>query len=213
MVIQGVIVNCQLSCGNILSTLLFCAALLPTMGGASRADNKVMGQVNFVPAAKADKSAGVWIDGQYVGFVGELKGDKKVMLLPGEHEITVRQSGYTDWTQKITVQPGQVQDLRIQLQKDPSAQYPSVTSEVKLKVQPDRAAVFLDGQFVGYVHEFGGLGRAMLMPPGKHQIKIALVGYRDFTTEVNLQPDQQFTLKTILTPASVDQADPSVKKE
>jgi PEGA domain len=188
-------------------------ALTLLLPAPSRGDNKVMGRVDFVPAGKAEKSAGVWVDGQYVGFVNELKGDKKVMLLPGDHEITVRQSGYTDWTQKITVQPAQTLQLTVKLEKDLRFQYPSVTSEVKLKVEPNRAAVFVDGAFVGYVRQFGGVGRAMLVAPGKHQIKIALVGYRDFTTEVNLQPNQKFTLKTDLVPASVEQADPAVKKD
>ena len=178
-----------------------------------RADNKVMGQVIFVPATKAEKSAGVWVDAQYVGFIGELKGDKKILLLPGDHEIIVRQSGYVDWSQKVTAQPGQPITLTVKLDKDPRVQYSDVTSEVKLKVEPDRAAVFLDGAFVGYVHEFGGLGRAMLIAPGKHEIKIALVGYKDFTTEVNLQPNQKFTVETKLVPGSVDQADPAVKQQ
>ena len=177
------------------------------------ADNKVMGQVIFTPATKAEKSAGVWVDGQYVGFIGELKGDKKILLLPGDHEIIVRQSGYVDWSQKVTAQPGQPITLTVKLDKDPRVQYSHVTSEVKLKVEPDRAAVFLDGAFVGYVHEFGGLGRAMLIAPGKHEIKIALVGYKDFTTEVNLQPNQKFTVETKLVPGSVDQADPAVKQQ
>lgn len=196
---------------RVLACVIFVFSFLVCAG--SRADNKVMGQVVFVPATKVEKSAGVWVDGQYVGFIGELKGDKKVLLLPGDHEITVKQSGYTDWTEKVTAQPGQPITLTVKLDKDPRVQYSKVTSEVKLKVEPDRAAVFLDGAFVGYVHEFGGLGRAMLVAPGKHEIKIALVGYRDFTTEVNLQPDQKFTVETKLTPGSVDQADPAVKKD
>lgn len=179
----------------------------------SRADNKVMGQVVFAPAGKVEKSAGVWVDGQYVGHIGELKGDKKVLLLPGDHDITVKQSGYTDWSQKVTAQPGQPITLTVKLEKDPRVQYSKVTSEVKLKVEPDRAAVFLDGAFVGYVHEFGGVGRSMLVAPGKHEIKIALVGYKDFTTEVNLQPDQKFTVETKLVLGSVDQSDPAVKKD
>lgn len=180
---------------------------------AVRADNKILGQINFVPAGKAEKSAGVWVDGQYVGHVSELKGDKKILLMPGAHTIVVRQSGYKDWTNDITVQPGQDVNMGIQLERNPQAKLPSVTAQVKLDVDPDRAAVFLDGQFVGYAHEFGGLGRAMLLAPGKHQIKIALVGYRDFTTDVNLQPHQKFTLKTSLVPGSVQQADPSVKQQ
>jgi PEGA domain len=175
--------------------------------------NKVMGQVNFTPATKVERNAGVWIDGQYVGYVGELKGDKKILLLPGEHEITVRQSGYRDLTQKIIVEPGSVRELALKMDKDPRVQFPEVTSEVKIKVTPDRAAVFLDNAFVGYVHEFGGMGRAMLVSPGKHQLKIALAGYKDFTTDVNLQPKQKFTLKTNLLPASITEADPAIKKQ
>ena len=125
----------------------------------------------------------------------------------------MRQSGYTDLDQKVTVEPGKTLSLSIQLTKDPRVQYSQVTSEIKLKVEPDRAAVFLDNTFVGYVHEFGGVGRAMLVSPGKHEIKIALPGYRDFTTEVNLLPKQKFTIKTDLLQGSISQADPAVKKD
>jgi len=197
--------------------VIFAAAILVAcLAGTAttaRSDNKVLGRVNFVAASKPGKTAGVWIDGQYVGHVSELKGNKKILLMPGKHLITIRQTGYTDWTDDVVIQPGEELNLPIQLEKNPQARYPSVTSQVKLDVDPDRAAVFVDSQFVGYAHQFGGLGRAMLVAPGKHQIKIALVGYRDFTTEVNLQPNQKFTLKTSLIPGSVEVADPSVKKK
>jgi hypothetical protein len=186
------------------------ASLLPAPA-AHADDNKIMGEVDFVPATKVEKSAGVWIDGQYVGHISELKGDKKILLLPGEHSLNVRQSGYTDFEQKVTVEPGKTLAVTVQLAKDPSVQYSKVTSEIKLHVEPDRAAVFVDGAFVGYVHEFGGVGRAMLVSPGKHEIKIALPGYRDFTSEVNLLPKQKFTIKTDLLPGSINQADPAVK--
>ena len=197
---------------GVLFVFLVCALVT----GALRvrgADNKVMGQVDFVPSTKVEKSAGVWIDGQYVGHISELKGDKKILLLPGAHDVDVRQSGYADFEQKVTVEPGKVLALMIQLTKDPRVQYSQVTSEIKLHVEPDRAAVFLDGSFVGYVHEFGGVGRSMLVSPGKHEIKIALPGYRDFTSEVNLLPKQKFTVKTKLLTGSINQADPAVKKD
>ncbi len=176
-------------------------------------DNKVMGQVDFMPATKTERGAGVWIDGQYVGYVNELKGDKKILLLPGDHDIVSRQSGYKDFEQNVTVEPGKTIELAIRLTKDPRVKYSTVTAEVKIHVEPDRAAVFLDGTFVGYVHEFGGVGRAMLVNPGKHEIKIALPGYRDFTTEVNLLPKQKYTIETKLLPGSITQADPAVKKD
>jgi len=61
------------------------------------AGNQVMGEIEFMGKSKVEKSSGVWVDGQYVGYLKELKGSKKVLLLPGEHVITVRQNGYQDF--------------------------------------------------------------------------------------------------------------------
>jgi hypothetical protein len=71
----------------------------------------------------------------------------------------------------------------------------------------------VDDGFVGTVQEFGGVGRGMLVNPGKHRVKIALPGYQAFETEVNLLPRQKITLKTNLVPGSITQAGPSIKKD
>ncbi len=65
---------------------------------ASAQSSKVMGEVRFEGDTQLDRDSGVWIDGTYVGYVKELKGDKKVLLLPGKHQIAVRQAGYADFT-------------------------------------------------------------------------------------------------------------------
>lgn len=180
---------------------------------AQNAQNQVLGEVQFVGKTKVEKTSGVWIDEQYVGYVEELKDDKKVLLLPGEHEIFVRQSGYTDFTEKVVVEPGKKVVLHVTMQRDSRSQFPTVTSQLKLKVIPDRAAVFVDDGFVGTVHEFSGVGRGMLVSPGKHRVKIALPGYQVFETEVNLLPKQKITIKTNLVPGSITQAGPSIKKD
>jgi len=171
-----------------------------------------MGQVEFVGKTKAEKTAGVWVDGQYVGFVNELKGDKKVLLLPGEHTISARQTGYIELTQKIVTEPGKKTILTITLEKDPKAQFSASNAQVKLKITPERAAVFVDGQFAGTANQFQGVGRAMLIAPGKHHIKIGLVGYQPFETDVTLAPNQKFTIKTDLLEGGAMQADPAIKK-
>jgi hypothetical protein len=176
------------------------------------AQNEVMGEVRFSGLTSLEKDAGVWVDGQYVGYLKELKGSKKVMLLPGEHEITVRQSGYDDFTQKIVVEPGQAQTVSAVLHRSPRATVPDVTSTLKLKIEPKRAAVFLDDKFVGHASEFGGAFRSMLLSPGKHRIKVELPGYRTFETEVNLLPGQKSEVKTKLVPGSIQQADPLIKQ-
>ncbi len=92
------------------------------------------------------------------------------------------------------------------MEKDPQAQYPKVTAEVKISVRPGRAAVFVDDRFVGHVDEFDGLGHGMLLSPGKHEVKITLPGYHTFETEIRLLPHQKFILKTDLLEASITQA-------
>jgi hypothetical protein len=188
---------------------VFCSLILSTV---SLAQNQVLGEVQLVGKTKADKTSGVWVDGQYVGYVHELKDDKKLLLLPGEHEIAVRQSGYTDFAQKVVVEPRKKIVVRVVMLKDPRTQFPSVTALIKLHVTPERAAVFVDDAFVGSVSEFTGVGHGMLVSPGKHRIKIALPGYQAFDTEVSLLPRQKITIKTDLVPGSITQAGPSIKQ-
>jgi len=57
---------------------------------ALHAGNEVMGELLFEGKSKVERTSGVWVDGGYVGYLKELKGSKKVLLLPGEHVITVR---------------------------------------------------------------------------------------------------------------------------
>src|SRR6202140_2402779 len=86
---------CAFACHLVLlSTLMFVPAL--------HSGNNVLGEIELVGASKVENTSGVWVDGQYVGYLNELKGSKKLLLLPGEHDITVRQGGYLDFTQKIS---------------------------------------------------------------------------------------------------------------
>lgn len=185
--------------GSLLSTLLFFLAV------NACAQNQIQGQVEFAAKAKAQRSAGVWIDGQYVGYVDELQNENKVYLLPGTHEVSLRLAGYRDQTLHVNVQPKKKLVVKVKLERDPRVQYSELTSEVKLEVSPSRAAVFLDDAFAGHAGEFGGIGRGMLIRPGKHHIRIALAGYQNFETEVDLAPNQKTEIKTELVKTSVNQ--------
>jgi len=189
------------------------AALILLLSAArSYADNRVMGEVQFEGASKVEQDSGVWIDGQYLGYLKELKGDKKVMLLPGEHEISVRQAGFENFVRKLVVEPGQKLTLRVAMEKSAGWLTPSSTATLKLTVQPNRAAVFLDDSYVGHVGEFGGKFHSMQIAAGKHRIKIELPGYRTFETELNLLAGQKSEVKTDLVKGSIRQNDAMVKQ-
>ncbi|PYV44827.1 MAG: hypothetical protein DMG06_04885 [Acidobacteria bacterium] len=190
--------------------LWFCSLLF--LSTSLYAANDILGEIEFVGASKVEKTSGVWVDGQYVGYLKELKGSKKVLLLPGEHEIAVRQAGFKDFTQKVLLEPGQKHIVNVAMAKDPQAQYPEVTAEVKMLIHPNRAAVFVDDRFVGFVDQFDGPGQWLLLAPGKHHFKITLPGYKTFETEVSLLAKQKFELKTDLLKGSILESGPLMKQ-
>jgi hypothetical protein len=67
--------------------LLWAMFLIPTLflALAAYAENQVMGEIKFEGNSHIAKTSGVWVDGEYVGYLKELKGSKKILLLPGEH--------------------------------------------------------------------------------------------------------------------------------
>ena len=190
------------------------ALLLLMLGSAKTvaAQNDVMGELQFEGKTKVERDSGVWIDGNYVGYLKELNGSKKIMLLPGEHQVIVRQSGYVDFVQKVVVEPGEKRLVVVSLHLAPSATVPEVTATLKLKIKPERAAVFLDGKFVGHVGDFGGAFKSMKISPGKHRVRVELPAYQTFETEVNLLANQESEIKTQLVKGSIEQNTPLIKK-
>src|SRR5436190_20993573 len=180
---------------RICALVLTCLSLFVE---ASYAGNEVLGELQLEGATKVERTSGVWIDGQYLGYLDELKGSKKVLLLPGTHKLAVRQNGYVDFTREVVLHPGEKQLVSVSMVKDTRYVMPAVTAEVKMSVNPDRAAVFLDGQFVGHAAEFGGIAKSLIVAPGHRKISITLPGYQTFNTEFDLAPNQKFVLKTDL---------------
>jgi hypothetical protein len=177
-----------------LSALLAALLVTPIMF----AENKVMGEVQLEGKSNVEKTSGVWVDGEYVGYLKELKGSKKVMLLPGNHTISVRQDGFQDFNATIDLEPGEKHIVFVAMAKAVTGVPPAQTALVKIEVNPSRAAVFLDGSFVGHVGEFEGVGKGMLVGPGAHEINIALAGYQTFKTNINPIANQKVEIKTDL---------------
>lgn len=188
--------------------LIVVGALL--LARSVHAGNQVMGEVEFEGKSKIEKTSGVWVDGQYVGYLKELKGSKKVLLLPGEHVITVRQDGYRDFVERVEIKPGEKRMVRVEMEKGPTGIMPKVTAEVKIAVNPSRAAVFLDGLFVGHAAEFQGLGRGLLVAPGTHTMRLALPGYQTFETRISPVAHQKVEVRTVLVKSAGNTEDPMI---
>jgi hypothetical protein len=186
---------------------------LAWMQGKARAqDNKTPGEVQFSADTTTERDAGVWIDGKYAGYLRELKGNRKIMLPPGQHEVIVREAGYKDFTQKIAVEAGQVQTVAVSLEEDHAVVYPGAdAATLRIDVKPKQAAVFIDGGYMGHGSDFGGRFHSMLVSPGAHHLRIALPGYRSYETEINVVALQKAEIKTELVKGGDDQTAPATK--
>jgi len=191
---------------GVLALSVSCFTVIPMFAPLS-AQTTVLGELKFKGASKVEKTSGVWVDGQYVGYLGELWGPRRILLLPGDHELAVRQAGYKDFTEKLTVEPKVLLLVPVKMQKDENDQWPKVTAELKVDAEPHRAAVFVDDRFLGHAGELGGPVHSMLLSPGTHKIKVELPGYETFETQVTLVAGQKAVVKPFLEKASIHQAD------
>lgn len=195
---------------------VFIALSLIALSCALAAEERTQAELRFIPSGDAEKHAGVWVDGHYMGYVAELKGAKGVRLLPGSHEIVVRQAWYQDHVDQILVEPGKLHKMKLSLVKTTSkttAPSAAGTAELKIEIVPNRAAVFVDDQFAGHSDEFAGAGKALLVQPGERKITIALPGYLPFETTLSLQANQKLRVTTKLTKGPVKMAGSLVSPE
>jgi hypothetical protein len=176
-----------------LTMVLMCAA------ASTQAVNPVLGEIEIVPASSIESDAGVWLDGQYVGYVKNLRGGGKLVLVPGEHELQFKLIGYQDVTSTVIVEPGEEKRYRVTMFEQPDLTYPSrqETAKLRIEVEPEDAAVFVDNAFVGHVDRFNGPA-GMRLKAGTYRFTIALPGYQSFETELTLRAGQTYEIKTDL---------------
>src|SRR5437660_6249461 len=126
---------------------LLLTILLTAGASVWASDNQVLAELRFMAHNGAEKKAGVWVDGQYVGFVKELNGDKKMLLLPGKHEIVVRQAWYQDYVEQALLEPGEIHTIKLAMAKESHVVTAAGSSCAKNIGPPPGAGVFADGQF------------------------------------------------------------------
>ena len=171
--------------------------------------NLITAEVKFEGVTHVEKKAGVWIDGQYLGYLKELKGKRKIVLLPGDHQIVARRAGYDDFVKPIVIEPGEGRTVRVLMYKTRGLPPREENAKLKFSVKPKRAAVFLDDQFMGPAGDFAG---SMNVTPGPHTVKIELLGYRTYQTSVvAVEGKRKTKIKVDLEKGSVHDASPLVR--
>lgn len=132
--------------------LLFSLAALSLFARArtSAQQTPAMGEVRLTADTQDERDSGVWIDGKYAGYVKELKGNRKIMLPAGEHEISIRQAGYKEFTKKVVIQADQIQTVSVVMEADTKEIYPGAdAAQLRVDIRPKRAAVYVGRRLSG----------------------------------------------------------------
>jgi hypothetical protein len=66
---------------------------------------------------------------------------------------------------------------------------------LRLKVKPDKASVYLDGESAGLVNQYDGLFQKLRLDGGNHRVEIRAPGYRTLTFNVRIEPDHTETYR------------------
>lgn len=76
--------------------------------------------------------------------------------------------------------------------------YPA--GELRLKVQPRDAQVFIDGYYAGRVDDFDGVFQSLRLEEGEYQVEIVLPGYEPLAFDVRIFPGEKTTYEGDLLP-------------
>ena len=67
------------------------------------------------------------------------------------------------------------------------------TGELRLRVRPRDAEVYVDGYYAGRVDEFDGMLQALELEAGAYAIEIVAPGYEPIQFDVRVQPGRKIT--------------------
>ena len=74
------------------------------------------------------------------------------------------------------------------------------TGELRLRVHPRHAEVFVDGYYAGTVDEFDGVFQALELESGGYTIEVVAPGYAPIQFDVRIQPGRKTTYSGDLRP-------------
>ncbi len=145
-------------------------------------------EMGFLDVA-VEPPASIVVDGEPRTASGRLA---MLELEAGSHEIVCRREGYREYRETVWITSGELSRRRIALQE--------ITGS--LHVDSERGAqLYVDGAYRGTLP----LSQPVSLSPGAHRVQIKKAGYRPWSTEVYVPPDEPLSLSIRLVPESQGQ--------
>ncbi len=115
--------------------------------------------------------AQVYLDGAYLGLTPLVAGTQ-----PGRHRLEVKKAGYRPYRARVRLGAGE--RVRVFARLVPEVQ----NGRISVRSEPQGASVYLDGAYRGRTPI------TLEVAPGRYDLRLALPGYRDYRTRVEVRP-------------------------
>ncbi|MDD1682963.1 MAG: PEGA domain-containing protein [Methanoregula sp.] len=154
-------------------------------------------QTGALSISSTPVGAGLYVDTIYQGLTNQIVGN----LAAGPHTVTLKKSGYKDFSQTATVNSGQTVYLSMALTPLMSP----TTGDLDVSSSPSGASVYLNGEYKGETRASGPLYITGLSP-GTYTTVLKKSGYQDYTTATQIVAGTTAQVSAALQPATVSPA-------
>jgi len=151
-------------------------------------------QIGSLSVTSLPVGASLYVDTIYEGLTNQVVGN----LAVGPHTVTLKKSGYKDYTQASTVNNAQTTSLSVTLSPLASP----TTGDLDVSSTPYGASVYLNGAYQGETRSSGPLYITGLSP-GAYSTVLKKSGYNDYSTTANIVAGTTAKVSAVLQPASV----------
>src|SRR5512146_2532708 len=139
-------------------------------------------------------SAGVFVDGNYLGPAKVYGVSRKYEVSPGEHEVKLKDSLFKDYETTVTIRPGKTTTIAARLEALPAPEPPF--GKLRIEGSNKFAAVYLNGKFMGHMDEFNSRWQRLLIKPGEYKLEVvARDGGTPFEQKVTIAENQTTHVK------------------
>jgi len=150
-------------------------------------------QYGSISATSVPVGASLYVDTIYQGYTNQIVGN----LAVGTHTVTMKKSGYKDFSQTATVYNAQTTSVSVTLSPVSSP----TTGDLDVSSTPTGASVYLNGDYQGETRSSGPLYITSLVP-GTYTVILKKSGYQDYTTTAKIVAGTTAQVAAVLQPAS-----------
>ena len=157
----------------------------------------------YIKARGRPTGAGLFVDGKYIGPAGRFTVPEKYAVAPGEHEVTLRDPRFEEYTTKVTVQSKKTTKIKyklkkLELPKGPFGRLrfgPDMPESFMSVTSGDLGPIYINDKYWGFIDELNNPGGGILLPPGEYTVRAEPQDFMPVNEKVTIKANEVTVIK------------------